>query len=134
LLTLRIDGEEYPTLFLHTKSGVEPLGLGLRDDMLTRALDFKKVLAKVTGDEPNYMFQGDLNTMGMEYKYLRERDIAADMEVLKAAKFAEARGMRLLAKDEPATWWNGGTSLLPSNLDQVIATATCPSSRSTEPR
>jgi hypothetical protein len=29
--------------------------------------------------------------------------------------------MRLLAKDEPATWWNGGTSLPPSNLDQVVA-------------
>ena len=121
LLTLTIDGEEYPLLFLHTKSGVEPLGLGLRDDMLNRALDFKKVLEAVAGEVPNYMFLGDLNTMGMQYKYLRERDIAADLEVLKAAKFAEGRGMRLLVKDEPATWWNGGTSLAPSNLDQVVA-------------
>ena len=89
--------------------------------MLNRALDFKKVLEAVAGEVPNYMFLGDLNTMGMQYKYLRERDIAADLEVLKAAKFAEGRGMRLLAKDEPATWWNGGTSLAPSNLDQVVA-------------
>ena len=79
-----------------TKSGVEPLGLGLRDDMLNRALDFKKVLESVAGEVPNYMFLGDLNTMGMQYMYLRERDIAADLEVLKAAKFAEGRGMRLL--------------------------------------
>lgn len=89
--------------------------------MLDRALDFKKVLEAVAGEVPNYMFLGDLNTMGMQYKYLRERDIAADLEMLKAAKFAEGRGMRLLAKDEPATWWNGGTSLAPSNLDQVVA-------------
>ena len=34
LLTLTIAGEQYPILVLHTKSGVEPLGLGLRDDML----------------------------------------------------------------------------------------------------
>jgi len=121
LVTLTIDSEEYPILFLHTKSGVEPLGLGLRDDMLTRALDFKKVLAAVAGKEPNYMFLGDLNTMGMQYKYMRERDIAADLEVLKASRFAEGRGMRLLAKDEPATWWNGGASLPPTSLDQVIA-------------
>jgi hypothetical protein len=121
LLTLTIDGEEYPILFLHTKSGVEPLGLGLRDDMLNRALDFKKVLENAVGAVPDYKFLGDLNTMGMEYKYLRERDIAADQEVLKAAKFAEGRGMRLLTKDAPATWWNGGTSLAPTNLDQVIA-------------
>jgi hypothetical protein len=121
LLTLTIDGEDYPLLFLHTKSGVEPLGLGLRDDMLNRALDFKKVLEAAAGSVPNYMFLGDLNTMGMEYKYLRERDITAELEVLKAANFAEGRGMRLLAKDEPATWWNGGTSLAPSNLDQVVA-------------
>jgi hypothetical protein len=121
LLTLTIEGEVYPILFLHTKSGVEPLGLGLRDDMLRRALEFKKVLEAAAGSVPNYMFLGDLNTMGMEYTYLRERDITAELEVLKAANFAEGRGMKLLAKDEPATWWNGGAGLPPSNLDQVVA-------------
>ena len=29
--------------------------------------------------------------------------------------------MRLLVKNEPATWWNGGTPLAPSNLAQVVA-------------
>jgi hypothetical protein len=122
LLTLTIAGEPYPILFLHTKSGVEPLGLGLRDDMLNRALDFKKVLEKAAPGPVNYLFLGDLNTMGMEYKYLRERDIEADQEVLKISRFAAGRGMRLLTKDEAATWWGGPNTLIPpSNLDQVVA-------------
>jgi Endonuclease/Exonuclease/phosphatase family len=122
LLTLTIADEVYPILFLHTKSGVEPLGLGLRDDMLNRALDFKKVLEKAAQGPVNYLFLGDLNTMGMEYKYLRERDIEADQEVLKISRFAAGRGMRLLTKDEPATWWGGPNTLIPpSNLDQVVA-------------
>jgi hypothetical protein len=31
-----IDGVNYTLLFLHTKSGTDPRGLGLRDDMLER--------------------------------------------------------------------------------------------------
>jgi hypothetical protein len=113
LLTLTISNEPYPILFLHTKSGVEPLGLGLRDDMLNRALDFKKVLEKAAQGPVNYLFLGDLNTMGMEYKYLRERDIEADQEVLKISRFSAGRGMRLLTKDEPASWWGGPNTLIP---------------------
>lgn len=72
LLTLTIAGEPYPILFLHTKSGVEPLGLGLRDDMLNRALDFKKVLEKTAQGPVHYLFLGDLNTMGIRRPYDRE--------------------------------------------------------------
>ena len=123
LLTLTIDQLNYPILFLHTKSGNEPLGLGLRDDMLRRALGFKDVLDQAADGSANYLFLGDLNTMGMEYTYLRDRDIDPDQEIEKMRRFAEGRGMRLLTKDEPATWWNGSTSgLPPSNLDQVVAT------------
>jgi hypothetical protein len=122
LLTLTIGAARYPILFLHTKSGTEPLGLGLRDDMLRRAIDFKEVLDQAAGGSANYMFLGDLNTMGMEYTYLRERDIEAEQEIQKMSSFAERRGMRLLSKDEPATWSGGsGSTLPPSNLDQVVA-------------
>jgi Endonuclease/Exonuclease/phosphatase family len=122
LLTLTVDLVNYPILFLHTKSGNEPLGLGLRDDMLRRALDFRRVLDAAAGGLANYLFLGDLNTMGMEYTYLRERDIDASQEIEKMKLFAEGRGMRLLEKDESATWWNGSASAdPPSNLDQVIA-------------
>jgi hypothetical protein len=123
LLTLTIDQVNYSILFLHTKSGSEPLGLGLRDDMLRRALEFKGVLESApTASVPaNYMFLGDLNTMGMEYTYLRDRDIGATQEIEKMKLFAEGRDMRLLVKDEPFTWWNGpGHADPPSNLDQVV--------------
>jgi len=121
LLTVTIDSKHYPILFLHTKSGTEPLGLGLRDDMFRRAIEFKPVLDKAAGGTANYMFLGDLNTMGMAYTYLRDRDIEAVQEIEKLSTFSDRRGMRMLTKDEPATWWNGGTSLPPSDLDQVVA-------------
>ena len=122
LLTVRIGEESYPMLFLHTKSGTDPRGLGLRDDMLTRALDFAKVLDRATpdGKPANYLFLGDFNIMGMQYRYVRERDIMADKELLKLQRGAPRRKMRVLEKDEPFTWWGGG-SIDPSSLDFVVA-------------
>lgn len=124
LLTLTVDGEHYPILFLHTASGNDPRGLGLRDDMLVRACDFMKTLRKSTGCEspPNYIFLGDLNTMGMKYKYVPAHNIPAEDELVKLGKVASRVGMRILAKSAPATWWNGSASSLPpSNLDHVVA-------------
>src|SRR3990172_5751252 len=46
LLTVTISGKHYPLLFLHTASGNDPRGLGLRDDMMVRACDFRKTLDK----------------------------------------------------------------------------------------
>jgi endonuclease/exonuclease/phosphatase family metal-dependent hydrolase len=122
LLTLRIAGEAYPLLFLHTKSGIDPRGLGLRDDMLTRALDFARVLDRTAppGKPANYIFLGDFNLMGMEYRFVRERDILAESEVLKLERGAARRQMRVLTKDAQFTWW-GGTKLPPATLDFVVA-------------
>jgi hypothetical protein len=124
LLTLTVADKHYPLLFLHTKSGDSPIGWGIRDDMLERALDFSKVLQKSGGEgagPANYIFLGDLNTMGMRY-LIKDRNIPATTELEKldrlAAKFAMAR----LGKDSPATWWNGSKSSIPaSDLDQVVA-------------
>lgn len=121
LLTLKVGGKTYPLLFLHTKSGTDPRGLGLRDDMLERALDFAKVLDKAAEEKPaNYVFLGDFNMMGMQYRYVRERDIVAAQELRKLEHGAKRKGMRVLDKDEPNTWWGGGT-IEPSNLDFVVA-------------
>ena len=91
--------------------------------MLTRALAFKKVLDQAPGADgkANYIFMGDLNTMGMEYMFLRERDIDAAQEIARFQSFAQARDMKVLDKDAPATWWNAGESLPPSDLDHVVA-------------
>ncbi len=122
LLTVTIDGESYPLLFLHTKSGTDPRGLGLRDDMLNRALDFAKVLdrAAAPGKRANYIFLGDFNIMGMEFRFVRESDLPAAKELLKLQRAAKSKGMRVLEKDAEFTWWGGG-SIDPSSLDFVVA-------------
>lgn len=124
LLTLSIAGRHYPVLFLHTKSGNDPRGLGLRDDMLVRACRFRSVLDKGPGGDgrANYIFLGDLNTMGMQYRYVPDRDIRQADELRKLAEEASRHRMRLLTKDAPFTWSNGsGSKTPPSNLDHVIA-------------
>ncbi len=124
LLTVTIAGQNYPILFLHTKSGPDPIGWGIRDDMLERALAFKKVLQKSAGPGAppvNYFFLGDLNTMGMKY-LIKDRNIPAATELDKLDKAAAKAGMRRLLKDEPNTWSNGpGSSIKDSDLDHVVA-------------
>ena len=122
LLTVKIDGVNYTLLFLHTKSGSDPRGLGLRDDMLNRALDFAATLERRNrdGNPVNYIFLGDFNIMGMQYRYVRDRDIVATQELRKLEHGAKRRRMKVLDKDEENTWWGGG-KLAPSNLDFVVA-------------
>jgi hypothetical protein len=99
----------------------DPRGLGLRDDMLERALDFAATLQRRVEDGPvNYIFLGDFNIMGMQYRYVRERDIVATQELRKLEQGAKRKKMKVLDKDEPNTWWGGG-KLAPSNLDFVVA-------------
>src|SRR3989339_828297 len=121
LLTITIDNQIYSLLFLHTKSGTNPLGLGIRDDMFIRACTFRKVLEDTAKKwDTKYLFLGDLNTMGMEYPY--GKSINAKTEIKKLAeKEAQKVKMRILKKDEPASWWNGSKSKIPpSNSDQVV--------------
>ena len=120
LLTVRVGNANYQLLFLHTKSSTKPIGLGLRDDMFDRAFKFKKTLDKTEGKPANYLFLGDLNTMGMQYPFNRE--ILVDFELRKLDSGAKRVKMRRLTKNRPFTWWNGSDGgLKPSNLDHVIA-------------
>ena len=126
LLTVTVADKHYPLLFLHTASGNDPRGLGLRDDMMLRAVEFRKPLdaaaKKAGGDSANYIFLGDFNTMGMEYKFVKGRDISPEDELVKLTKEAKKRNMRMLTKSAPATWSNGSKSSIPdSNLDHVVA-------------
>lgn len=122
LLTVTISNQNYTLLFLHTKSGTDPLGLGLRDDMFKRACKFRMVLEKKASSKwgSKYLFLGDLNTMGMEYPYGKAIDAETEIKKL-AEKEAKKVKMKILKKDEPASWWNGSKSKTPpSNLDQVV--------------
>lgn len=123
LVTVTLDGDNYILLFLHLASSSKPRGLGLRDDMLYRAIKFRHVLDKVTGGKhtANYIFLGDLNTMGMEYPF--EKDIEATKELQKwDIRGSRYYGMRRLTKTYERTWSGGSdSSFPPANLDNVYA-------------
>jgi endonuclease/exonuclease/phosphatase family metal-dependent hydrolase len=125
LVTVSKDGATYSLLFLHLSSGTNPRGMGLRDDMLERAFEFRCTLDRAAGGAglARYIFLGDLNTMGMEYPF--DRDIDAELELRKWDGYAARRSiaMRRLVKSHDASWFNGSRSRIPpSNLDHVFAT------------
>lgn len=122
LVTLTVDGEPYPLLFLHLKSMPDPKGFGLRDDMLQRALRFRSVLNKATTHgRANYIFLGDLNTMGFDFPY-KKYDIPAGHELHNLDRGAKYHDMRRLSKTSELTWWNGKQKYKPgSSLDHVMA-------------
>jgi hypothetical protein len=123
LVTITLDGVYYSLLFLHLASSTQPRGMGLRDDMLYRAVKFRHVLDDAVGAEhaANYIFLGDLNTMGLYYPY--DRDIDPDTELRKwDERAARYYGMHRLRKVHDKTWYGGSTSRYePANLDQVYA-------------
>ena len=121
LSTITVDGANYSLLFLHLASSTEPRGMGLRDDMLFRAVKFRQVLDKAAGGKykANYLFLGDLNTMGMAYPY--DKNIDGETELRKwDTRASQYYGMRRLLKSHEKTWSNGSrSSLPPANLDHV---------------
>lgn len=124
LVTIVKNGKNYALLFLHLSSGTDPRGMGLRDDMLERAFEFRKALDSAGGGigKARYLFLGDLNTMGMTYPF--DQSIEPEFELKKWDKYAAKAkiAMRRLPKSHDATFFNGSTSSLPpSNLDHVYA-------------
>jgi endonuclease/exonuclease/phosphatase family metal-dependent hydrolase len=124
LVTITKGPRIYSLLFLHLASGTDPRGMGLRDDMLERAFDLRKVLDDKAGGtgKAAYIFVGDLNTMGMQYPF--DRSIPSTIELQKWDKYATKAkvDMRRLVKTHDFSWFNGSTSSLPpSNLDHVYA-------------
>jgi len=123
LATITTDGMNYSLLFLHLASSSKPRGMGLRDDMLYRAVKFRHTLDQAAGGKhkSNYVFLGDLNTMGMSYPF--DKDIKADIELRKwDTRAKQYYGMQRLGKTHNLTW-NGGSKsgYSPANLDHVYA-------------
>jgi len=124
LVTIKKDGVNYSLLFLHVASGNNPRGMGLRDDMIGRAITFRKALDKKAGGigKSRYIFLGDLNTMGMEYPY--SHDIPAKDELKRADNRASRYyGMNRLGKTHDVSWSSSkpGSKIPDSNLDHVYA-------------
>jgi exonuclease III len=121
LATITVNNVLYSILFLHLASSSAPRGFGLRDDMAMRAIKFRKTLDKATGNHANYIFLGDLNTMGLDYPYHHDVPTADELKRWdsRASRFYD---MRRLTKTHDFTWSNGSGSSFPdSNLDHVYA-------------
>ncbi|MEM7425154.1 MAG: endonuclease/exonuclease/phosphatase family protein [Pseudomonadota bacterium] len=119
LVTPVVDEVPYPLLFLHVKSAPDPRGFGIRNYMVEKAFGFRNVLKKVLdGEAPNYIFLGDLNTMGMDYLG-SDKDISGKREIKELAASARRRKMRLLSKSYPATYWSERYG--ENDLDHVVA-------------
>jgi endonuclease/exonuclease/phosphatase family metal-dependent hydrolase len=128
LLSVRVDGRDYTLLFLHLASMPDPRGFGLRTDMVDRALEFKKdIVNRLRPAERNFIFLGDLNSMGLDYVYGREdppsrkllrRSASGDDEIARLAYVADKVGMRILPKTHAVTWRDTRRT---SNLDHVVA-------------
>jgi hypothetical protein len=128
LLTLVVDGKNYPLLFLHLKSLSVPKGFGLRDDMTERVIKFRKILNKADAaaggaGQANFIFLGDLNTMGMNLTYSK-KDISGGEEIDRLSKRLAHKSltMNILDKSQDNTFWPGTNSKYdPSDLDHVVA-------------
>jgi exonuclease III len=121
LLTITIASKQYMVLFLHLASSTEPRGFGLRDDMADKAIKFRKTLNKAVDGKANYIFLGDLNTMGLDYPYKKEIDSTTELKRwdIKAKQHYD---LRRLTKTHDFSWSNGSNSSIPdSNLDHVYA-------------
>jgi len=125
LLTLTIEGKRYSLLFLHLKSLTAARGFGLRDDMLFKAVKFRRVLdrAPVSNGNANYIFMGDLNTMGMNYPTNSKHLVTQENELKILDKRAKhySKRMKRLVKTIEESWWNGSNNYEPSKLDHVVA-------------
>jgi len=126
LVTITKDGKNYAMLFLHLSSGTDPRGMGLRDDMLERAFEFRRTLDKSVGGDgkARYLLLGDLNTMGMVYPF--QKSIESTIELKKWDKYASRAkiAMRRLVKTHDASWFNGSkSSYAPANIDHVFASS-----------
>ena len=130
LLTVRTNDTNYTMLFLHIKSGSNPEDFGLRDAALIHAFNLKKALDKAHGGPANYVFLGDLNTMGVDdpVPYSKVSDFSTEQEVSRIADWSKKRKMMLLKKDttdidgqpKEVTWYNGSSDYEPTNLDHVV--------------
>ena len=122
LVTVTKDKVHYSLLFLHIKSSPSPHSWGLRDEMVGHVLNLKKALDKQAAvPGANLICVGDLNTMGLNVTYANNDMSGAD-ELARYEKRFARRGMSLLSKTAPHTWWGGiGSSYNPSNLDHAFA-------------
>ncbi len=78
LATIIHNGSLYPMLFMNIDSSPTTQGMGLRHEMMQRAFKYRERLDKLAWEQGdakvNYIFLGDLETMGMNHPYGKSID------------------------------------------------------------
>lgn len=121
LVTLRIAEANYSLLFLHLKAFAQPVGWGLRDDMIHHVRNLKKALDGLVGRDANFIAIGDINNVGLNVTYA-DNDMSGTAEVERYDQVFKARKMSLVPKDLNETLWNGpGSSHPPADADHAFA-------------
>ncbi len=124
LVTITVGGLNYAILFLHLSSGPDPRGMGLRDAMVMKALEFREALDTKEGGpgQARYIFLGDLNSMGLEYPFSHNIPSTDELKKWDKEGAKPKVKMRRLVKTHANSWSNGSTSSIPdSALDHVFA-------------
>jgi hypothetical protein len=132
LLAVRAGEVDYALLFLHIKSGANTEDFGLRDAALIHAFNLRQALdSSIPDGKANFIFMGDLNTMGIDdpVPYSKKMNLSSEDEIARIASWAKRRDMVLLSKektsinnsDKEVTWYNGSSGYVPTNLDHVVA-------------
>ncbi len=131
LLTVNVAGTNYSLLFLHVRSGSSTEDFGLRDAALNHAFSLKRALDRAVQGAANFLFLGDLNTMGIDdpVPYSRVLNLSTEDEVERLRGWALRRDMVLLNKEttevegleREVSWYNGSRHYEPTNLDHVLA-------------
>eukprot|EP01137_Pigoraptor_chileana_P016710 Opistho-2@6088 len=105
LVTVVKNGVNYSLLFLDLASGTDPRGMGLRDDMLFRAMEFRRDLDKASGGpgQARYLYLGELNTMGLDYPFGRGFDARLELQKWDKEAARSKYAMRRLVKTHPCT-------------------------------
>ena len=109
-------------LFCHLKSSTEADSFELRKKMCQEAAKLKRSFNPAAGAQgPNFVFAGDMNTMGRKVRGQREQNLSGAQEIEALEKYFKRNGMVFLPKTHGATY-NGGSSssYKPADLDHVV--------------
>ncbi|MDX1434252.1 MAG: hypothetical protein R3286_17560 [Gammaproteobacteria bacterium] len=121
LVTFPIDGMNYSLLFLHLKAFDQPVGWGLRDDMIHHVRNLKKALDDVAGADARLIAMGDFNNVGLNVTFA-DNDMSDVEELARYDRVFASRRMSLVPKDRTGTLWNGpGSSQPPADADHAFA-------------
>jgi hypothetical protein len=120
LLSVRLQGQVFNVLYLHTDSGTDAPAFGNRVEMFAKVWKLKEAIDGHSGqNQGRLVVLGDLNTMGLQFptKSAASQLVTSSKEVLALATLAGKKGLAAPLKSHDLTFNNGK---LQSDLDHAL--------------